>query len=179
MKALAPVAILLQLVAIGIFFWRMLPELRRVDWLAPTAQRYAALAPVFVVWVLGLAFYFAVRYKGDFDLVPVHQGLALDHSQFIGAVTNGIFAMLICATAPSSRGSRIDQVVFVLLEVGVLGFVAGLLFDSVWLKRVFAPTMGTGLLLGLAAFAWRLAPRKQGEREMSRAAPALQPGRES
>jgi hypothetical protein len=129
--------------------------------------------------VLGLAFYFAVRYKGDFDLVPVHQGLALDHSQFIGAVTNAIFAMLMCATSPSRRGSWVDQVVFGLLEVGVLGFVAGLLFDSVWLKRMFAPTMGTGLLLGLATFAWRLAPVKTGESEMPRTAPALRPGRES
>ena len=177
--ALTPLALVLLITAFVIFFRRMWRDFRRVDWLAPGPERYAVLAAGYLVFVLFLLFYFTVRYKGDFDLVPLHAGLALDHSQFIGAVTSGVFAMLLSATLPDRRGRRIDQVVFVLVEIGLIGFVAGLFFDVVWLKRIFAPTMGTGLLLGLGTFAWRLLPIGQPEKEMPRAAQALQPGRQS
>jgi hypothetical protein len=88
--------------------------------------------------------------------VPTHQILALDHSQFIGAMTNAVFAMLLAATVARGRGQRIDQVTFLLVNVGVVGFVGGLLFDVTTMKRIFAPIMGTGLLLALAIYAQRL-----------------------
>lgn len=168
-EAILPLVILLQLVAVAIFFKRMSGPLRQVMWRAATPGRYAALAPFYVVFVLGLAFYFAGRYEGDFDLVPLHQGLALDHAQFIGSVTNGVFAMLLAATDAGGRARRLDQLVFVLVNVGLAGFALGLLFDVTVMKRIFAPTMGFGLLLGLGVFAWRLAP---GDSTIGHAAPS-------
>jgi hypothetical protein len=42
------------------------------------------------------------------------------------------------------------------VTIGLTVFVIGLLSDTTALKRIGAPTMGTGLLIGLASFAWAL-----------------------
>jgi hypothetical protein len=42
---------------------------------------------------------------------------------------------------------------FLLVSGGVAVFVIGLLADATALKRIGAPVMGVGLLIGLAAFA--------------------------
>jgi hypothetical protein len=55
-----------------------------------------------------------------------------------------------------------------MVNVGVAGFAISLLGDWTIGKRIFAPIMGTGLLLGLGIFAYGLLP--QGTRE-----PALEP----
>lgn len=168
---LAPIAILLEVAGVAIFLRRMWPNLRRVDWRAATPARHAVVAAIAVVFVIGLAQFWVIRYEGDFDLVPSNQLLGLDHSQFIGAMTNSFFAMLLAATVPGGRGRRIDQVIFVLVNVGLVGFVAGLLFDVTALKRAFAPTMGVGLLLALGTYAWRLLPAGAVEdRELATAA---------
>lgn len=153
---LAPVAVLLQVVGVGIFIKRMWPSLRTVDWMSPTPARHAAFAAISIVYVIGLAQYFIIRYEGDFDLVPFNQLLSLDHSQFIGAMTNAVFAMLLAATMPPMRERRWDQVIFLAVNIGIIGFAAGLLFDVTAMKRIFAPTMGLGLLLALGVYTWRL-----------------------
>ena len=153
--ALAPPAILLQVIGFGIFLKRMWPKIRAVPLLEASPGRHAIMAAIGLAFVIGLAQYFVIRYDGDFDLVPDNQLLALDHSQFIGLMTNSIFAMLMAATI-GQRGTRIDQVIFILVNVGIIGFAAGLLFDVTELKRIFAPIMGTGLLIGLAVYALRL-----------------------
>jgi len=153
---LAPLAILLQVVGVVIFFRRMWPSFRTVDLMAPVAGRHALFSAIAVVWVIGLAQFWIIKHEGDLDLVPTHQILALDHSQFIGAVTNAFFAMLLAATVPGGRGKTVDQVVFVTVNVGLVGFVAGLLFDVTTLKQIFAPVMGGGLLLAMALYASRL-----------------------
>ncbi len=165
---LAPVAILLEVVGVAIFLVRMWPSFRAVEWMLPRPNRYAVLSAASVVFVIGLAQYWVIKYEGDFDLVPTNQLLGLDHTQFIGAMTNSLFAMLLSATMVGGRGKRIDQVIFVLVNVGLIGFAAGLLFDVTALKRIFAPTMGTGLLIGLAVFASRVASAGASEAEPSR-----------
>ncbi len=68
--ALAPIAILLQIIGLGIFIKRMWPNFRELDLMAPTPGRYAAMATVGIIFVIGLAQYFVIKYEGDFDLVP-------------------------------------------------------------------------------------------------------------
>lgn len=153
---LAPIAVLLEIVGIVIFIKRMWPHFRAVDWTAATPGRHALVSTIGIIFVIGLAQYFIIRYEGDLDLVPTHQLLAMDHVQFIAAMTNAIFAMLLAATMVGGRGNRVDHVVFILVNVGVLGFAAGLLFDVTAMKRVFAPIMGVGLLIGLGLYAMRL-----------------------
>ena len=152
--ALAPIAILLEIVGLVIFLVRMWPSFRALDVMEASPGRHAAFTAVAIIFVIGLAQYFVIKYEGDFDLVPMHQLLALDHSQFIGAVTNAVFAMLLAATA--RKGERLDHVVFFAVNAGLIGFAAGLLFDVTALKRTFAPIMGAGLLLGLGLNAYRL-----------------------
>ncbi|MGE3074664.1 MAG: hypothetical protein AB7N24_00930 [Dehalococcoidia bacterium] len=152
---LAPIAILLQIIGLIIFIKRMWPNFRGVDLMAPSPGRYAVMATIGILFVIGLAQYFVIKYEGDFDLVPDHQLLALDHSQFIGLMTNSIFAMLLSATM-GKRGNKFDQVIFVLMNLGLVIFVIGLLGDTTALKRIGTPIMGTGLLLGLVVFALRL-----------------------
>lgn len=117
--------------------------------------------------MLVLAQYFIIRYEGDFDLVPEHQLLALDHSQFIGAMTNAVFAMLLAATVSTRRASRWHLLIFAAVNIGLVGFAAGLLFDVTALKRIFAPIMGVGLLIGLVVYALALFETEVGQRRSS------------
>ncbi len=155
---LAPIAILLEIVGVAIFLVRMWPHFRKVDFMAANAGRLAVASAAGSVFVIGLAQYFVIRHNGDFDLVPDHQLLALDHSQFIASTTNAIFAMLFAATASRKLDVRLHHLVFVLVNVGVAGFAISLLGDWTIGKRIFAPMMGTGLLIGLATFAYGLLP---------------------
>jgi hypothetical protein len=43
-----------------------------------------------------------------------------------------------------------------MVTIGLTVFVMGLLSDTTALKRIGAPMMGAGLLIGLASFAWAL-----------------------
>lgn len=153
--ALAPIAILLQIAGFAIFLKRLWPSFRSVSLSEASPGRHAIMTAVGLAFVIGLAQYFVIKYEGDFDLVPAHQLLALDHGQFIGMMTNALFAMLMAATV-GPRGNRVDQVVFILVNVGIAGFVVGLLGDVTALKRIFTPLMGTGLVIGLAVYAARL-----------------------
>ncbi len=153
---LPPIAILLEIVGVVIFLVRMFPRLRTVNVLEVNAGRWALASAVGSVFVIGLAQYFVIDTEGDFDLVPTHQILALDHSQFIASMTTAIFAMLFAATASQKLDSRLQHLVFALVVIGVSGFVVGLLADATIMKRIFAPTMGTGLLIGLAMFGYGL-----------------------
>ena len=166
--ALAPVAILLEVVGVVIFVVRMWRNFRSVRITEPSSGRWALFSAIASVWVIGLAQYFIIQYEGDFDLVPENEILALDHSQFIGSMTAAVFAMLIAATG-ARIAARLQHLVFGMVTIGLTVFVIGLLSDTSALKRVGAPTMGTGLLIGLASFAWALL---QERKPLTAAAPA-------
>jgi hypothetical protein len=149
---LLPVAILLEIVGVVIFLFRMWPSFLGVSFTAATPGRWAVVSAVGSVFVIGLAQYLVVEYEGDFDLVPAGQLLALDHAQFIASMTSAVFAMLVAATA-GRTDRRLQDLTFLLVSGGVAVFVIGLLADATALKRIGAPVMGVGLLIGLAAFA--------------------------
>lgn len=155
---LAPLAILLEVVGVVIFFVRMFPHFRALNLFEATPGRHGLMSALAIVFVIGLAQFWIIKYEGDFDLVPTNQLLGLDHAQFIGGMTNAIFAMLMLATVPGAKGGRWDQVVFLMVNVGIIGFAAGLLFDVKMLKHTFVPIMGIGLLIGLGLYAYRLLP---------------------
>lgn len=157
-EPLAPIAILLEIVGVVIFLVRMWPHLRGVRLFEPTAGRWALLSAVGSVFVIGLAQYFVIEYEADFDLVPLNELLALDHSQFIASMSSAVIAMLVAATA-GRVDRRVEQATFALVSIGVIVFVAGLLADVTALKRIGAPTMGIGLIIGLVGFALALAGR--------------------
>ena len=82
---------------------------------------------------------------------------AFDHSVFIGVMTNLILGMaLTLAANRASHWAWADQIVFWVVNVGLVIFLVGLVAASPEIKRIGAPTMGIGILLGLATAAVRL-----------------------
>lgn len=150
---LPPIAALANLVGIGILAWRMRAPLRSTQWLAPTPARFATAS--MAALVLGTLYlnYLAGRYEGDFDLVPFNQLLALDHTMFIGVLTNGIFVLLLVISGAAQRFPRLNQVTFFGINAGLILFVAGLLAEADPLKHLGTPIMGLSILFGMAVCA--------------------------
>lgn len=69
------------------------------------------------------------------------------------AHARAITALLLAAATAGRIDPRLDHAVFATVVGGVTVFVLGLLADATVVKRIGAPTMGTGLLVGSAVFA--------------------------
>lgn len=146
---LPPLATLIELVGVVIFFRRTWPLLREVPWRRRAPGRYAAASAIAIIANIVFLNYLAGANGGDFDKVADNQLLALDHMMFVGVLTNAIFALLLVATANRSRWPRIDGVVFVGMNVGLLGFVVSLLGEWIGLRQVATPILGLCILAGL------------------------------
>jgi hypothetical protein len=146
---LPPLATLIELVGVVIFFRRLWRPLRQVSWTKRAPGRYAGASAIAIIANILFLNYLAGANAGDFDKVADHQLLALDHMMFVGVLTNAIFAMLLVATANRSRWPRIDTVVFVGMNVGLLGFVISLLGEWIGLRQVATPILGVCILAGL------------------------------
>ena len=147
--ALPPLATLIELAGVVIFFKRIGRPIRDVAWGERSPGRYAAASALAIIANIVFINYLAGANGGDFDLVPTNQLLALDHMMFIGVLTNAIFAMLLVASRSSSRWPRLDDVVFVGINVGIIGFVVSLLAEADWVTRIATPVMGACILAGL------------------------------
>jgi hypothetical protein len=157
--ALPPLATLIELGGVGIFFKRLWRPIRAVAWGERTPGRYAAAAAVAIIVNIIFLNYLVAANKGDIDLVGTHQILALDHTMFVGVLTNAIFALLLVATAGQTRWARLDDVVFVGLNLALIGFVVSLLAEATWLMRIATPILGACILAGLLDRTMALAGR--------------------
>jgi len=117
---------------------------------------HACIGAIAVVLVIIYTVVLVNVYDGDLDNAPQRYIIALDHLQFIGAMTNSVFALLLASTVGRLARGVWDRVVFVAINVGLVGFWIGLVVDSTVLKRGFTPIMGTGILIGLGLGASRL-----------------------
>jgi hypothetical protein len=91
--------------------------------------------------------------SGAFDLDdPSDANLGLligfDHVWFIGVMTNILFGVLLAATVGTRLG-LIDKIVLWGVNVGLIGFVVGLITVTQEPKRIFTPLMGVALLVGI------------------------------
>ena len=162
--------LLFEVIGVGIVLTRHRSRLASVGWGEPSPARFGAASILFLVPALGILGYVIVRYSEDIDQTPVRLLLALDHATFIGILTNAIFGMLFVAAASRREvWAWADQVVFWAINLGVAGFVIGLLADTAEIKRIATPIMGAGILLGLLVVAMRL------RAGMQEAAPVLEP----
>jgi hypothetical protein len=80
--------------------------------------------------------------------------LALDHMMFIGVMSNSLFAQMRRA-APGVKPAAV-RVLFFAMNIGLAGFVLGLLADTAILKQLFTPLMGLGILHGIVLFTMAL-----------------------
>jgi hypothetical protein len=154
--ALPPLAALIELAGVVIFVIRMAPLVRRIGWTESAPGRFAASAAVAIVANIVFINYLAGANGGDFDLVPEHQLLALDHMMFIGVLTNAIFAMLLMTGAADERWARVDDAVLIGMNVGLVGFFVSLLAESTGLERVATSVMGAAIVVGLVQHTLRL-----------------------
>jgi hypothetical protein len=83
---------------------------------------------------------------------------------FIGVMTNLLFALVAAFVAGGvARAAIADQAIFWAFNGGLVVFLAGLISESVELKRIGSPIMGSAILLGQALLAMRLWSREGGE----------------
>jgi hypothetical protein len=146
---LPPLATLIELVGVGIFFKRMWQPIRAVAWGERGPGRYAAASAVAIIVNIVFLNYLVAANGGDIDLVGDNQLLALDHTMFVGVLTNAIFALLLVATSNRSRWARLDDLVFPALNLALLLFVVSLLAEATWLMRIATPVLGASILVGL------------------------------
>lgn len=152
-----------EVIGVGIFVKRMWPGLRRVEAGSATSAFVASPTPLWLVLNIAFLVYLIVRFKGDFDDVRLGLVLALDHMMFVGVMTNSLFAQ-VRAAAPGAKPAAV-RVLFYAVNIGLAGFILGLLSDTAILKQLFTPIMGLGILHGIVLFTIAL----------RRPAPATQP----
>jgi hypothetical protein len=160
-EVLLGVFIPLEIAALVIFVGRLVPRLRGVGWLARGSERHFGLIVPFLVanvilLVVLIAGVVSGRYA-DFGLIPPWLVFAFDHAMFIGVMTNGLIGLgMVLSGDRVQVWSWADDPAFWAINVGLIGFVIGLLVQSVALKRVSAPLMGAGILVALLALSMRL-----------------------
>jgi len=166
-QALPGIATILSLVGALVVAVRLGRAAIGVSWGAG-AKRYLALAVGFLVLAKILEAVLVQQFisaQGDFTKISVGLLHALDHSYFIGLMTNMLFGAILVLTADRPRAwPWADQLIFWGLNVGVVGFVAVLLIAGsgegakpfTHPVSFIAPIMGLAALLGVATLSMRL-----------------------
>jgi len=163
--ALAGPATLLTIIGIGFVVVRLGRAAMAVSW-SSGGKRHIAMGVPFVALAVILQFLLVQQFiasAGDISKVSLGLLHALDHSYFVGLMTNVLFGSILMFTA-SARSSWAEQVVFWGLNLGVLSFLGVLLFvGSGEGAKAFshpvsytAPIMGLSALLGIAVLLMRL-----------------------
>jgi hypothetical protein len=180
-QALPGVATLLTLVGTVMVAVRLGRAAIGVSW-SEGPQRHAAIAIAFLLVAVveqAVLVQQFIAAQGDFTKVSIGLLHALDHSYFVGLMTNLLFGAILLYGANSPRvWPWADNVIFWGLNIGAAAFIAVLLIaGSGEGARPFthpvsftAPIMGLSALLGVATFLLRL----QGSEAM---APAAAPAR--
>ena len=166
-QTLPAIATLLSLVGAVVVAVRLGRAAVGVSWGAG-AKRYLAMGVGFLVLAKILEAVLVQQFisaQGDFTKISAGLIHALDHSYFIGLMTNMLFGTILVLTADRPRvWAWADQLVFWGLNVGVVGFVAVLLIAGsgegakpfTHPVSFIAPIMGLAALLGIATLSMRL-----------------------
>lgn len=155
-QPLLGLATLLQIIGIVIVAIRFGRIALGTSWMAKTGKRHIAIAVPFLV--LGLILEISllqqiVAAQGDFTKVSVGLNHALDHTMFVGLMTNALFGSILIATAGSRAWTWADDLIFWGLNIGAASFIAVLLFvgSGEGAKPFASPVSYTAPIMGLAA----------------------------
>jgi len=152
-QAAGGIDLLLNLVSVVLFVVRVWPTALRTAWMNASARRHWHLAAIFVPVAMGLFMYVVYLFISNPDptAFPVGILVALDHTVFIGVITNlALGHVLTLSNDRAESWSWAEQPLFWILNVGFVVFAAGLVAESAEIKRIGAPIMGVGALLGIA-----------------------------
>jgi hypothetical protein len=146
----------LEVIGVVIFLVRIKRSLMGAGWSSGNSRLFGVSALFLVANVLLLA-YLIVNYADDFEATPSWLFFALDHSVFIGVMTNALFG-LVDEVSGGLRATRpwVTHIALYGVNIGLLGFVVGLVVQEAVVKRVFAPIMGLSILAVMALLAVRL-----------------------
>lgn len=151
-----------EIVGVALVLVRLRSRIGGAGWTIASAARHGATSILWLIPALALLAYLIVRYIDDVESAPRGLFLALDHSTFVGVLTNGILGLLLVANATRRAvWSWADQLVFWGMNIGLAIFVVGLIADVAEIKRIGTPIMGASILLGLLTAAVRLGSREQ------------------
>jgi hypothetical protein len=157
-QAAGGIDMLLQLIAVVLFAVRIVPAAMRTDWMATGAGQRLGIASLFVVVAIVLFIYeifLFISGKAFEDIAGI--AIALDHSVFIGVITNLTVAVALSLTADRPAPSpALGQLAFWGQNGGLVVFMAGLITNTPILKQIGAPVMGVAILVALAIVAMRL-----------------------
>lgn len=151
-EALIQAATLLELVGVVIFVARMWKHITPRAWRNGGTLVYGRLSVLFFVAAFGLFMYIVQLFiSGAIDPEAgegVNMLVAFDHAMFIGVMTNALFM----AMAAGAAYDGVQRAIVWGTNLGLLGFLVGLIGESSTIKRVSTPIMGAALLLAAYRF---------------------------
>ena len=155
-EALIQVASLLEVIGIVLFVVRMWGHLKPNAWSGAGSGVFARMSVVYLAVGIGLLVYIVQLFvSGELDPEtgegPIGVLLAFDHALFIGAMTNALFGTMARRVAYDGM----VRLTFWGVNVGLAGFIIGLIAESAALKRISTPVMGVALILGVYVFLTR------------------------
>lgn len=148
----------MEIIAMVIFLVRIRRPAMATPWGVRSEERHFGILVPFLVANVALLIYLVSGLIGgrydDFGAIPPWLVFAFDHAMFIGVMTNGIFALHMTLHRDRLRATPwVYDVAFFGMNLGLLGFVLGLLMDSAVVKRIASPVMGLSILTVLAVLA--------------------------
>ena len=152
-EALIQVASALQVLAVVGFVIRMWSHLKPAAWRGSGVGVYPKLSVLYLVVGVALLVYVVQLFvSGRLD-PETGEGnigvlIAFDHAMFLGVMTNALFAGLALGLAYDTA----QRVVVWGVNVGLAGFLVGLVTDQTALKRIFTPLMGVALIVAVGVF---------------------------
>lgn len=149
---LIQLASLLQVVAVVMFVVRMWGSLKPEAWRAGGLATYPRWSVVYLVVGVAILVYLVQLFvSGQLDPETGEGGVnivvAFDHAFFIGLMTNALLA----ASAVGLAWTQMEKVIAWLVNLGLLGFLVGLMAESAAIKRISTPIMGAALLAAIYA----------------------------
>ena len=149
----------LAIIAALIFLVRIGRKVVSTNWMAATSTRHYAIAvPWVIVNLVVTIIAIVIAINVGFNNAPFNLFIAADHAMFIGVMTNVIFGLIQDYTADRVRTWPFtEDVVFWVMNVALIGFVAALLLNQQWMEKFFVPFQGLAILVGIIAYSIRLA----------------------
>jgi hypothetical protein len=148
-EPLLQLASLLQVIAVVVFVARMWTYLAPSAWRRGGPSGYGRWSVVYLVVGIGLLVYIVQLFvSGQIDPEAGEGGhllIAFDHALFVGLMTN----VLMSITGARLAWSGLERAVLWGLNVGVAGFIVGLVSESSPVKRVFTPILGVALIVAI------------------------------